>query len=242
MSHSDLAQRRVVLQKQQQLCVEPPPSALNVTLPAFAAESRRPHPRARIYRSISVADAGDQQQTRRPPLLLSIDGTDRWTDGQTPDRYIDPAPHVLRAASTKTPFVDGLAGPKKPVLDAGAHWRHLANTIERYEHGTDTRPCKCQTNLTTCMLPRPHEKLISQDHIVSAFTRCLRRCRLAPRRQISHTERQWAENCNKLNTQIYFFKLQSALCQFQTIIVSECCLIKLLPYILLKIFIHREIR
>jgi len=26
---------------------------------------------ARIYRSISAADAGAQQQTRRPPLLLS---------------------------------------------------------------------------------------------------------------------------------------------------------------------------
>jgi len=33
-----------------------------------------------------------QQQTRRPPLLLSIDGTDR----RTPDRYLDPAPHTIQ--------------------------------------------------------------------------------------------------------------------------------------------------
>jgi len=28
---------------------------------------------------------------RRPPLLLSIDGTDRRTDGRTSDRFVDPA-------------------------------------------------------------------------------------------------------------------------------------------------------
>jgi len=33
---------------------------------------------------------GAQQQTRRPPLLLSIDGTDR----RIPDRYTDPTPHT----------------------------------------------------------------------------------------------------------------------------------------------------
>jgi len=38
------------------------------------------------YQSISAADAGAQQQTRRPPLLLSIDGTDRRTDERTPDQ------------------------------------------------------------------------------------------------------------------------------------------------------------
>jgi len=32
-----------------------------------------------------------QQQTRRTPL--SIDGTDRQTDGRTLGRYRDPAPH-----------------------------------------------------------------------------------------------------------------------------------------------------
>jgi len=38
-----------------------------------------------------------QQQTRRKPLLLSIDRT--RTDGRTLDRYIDPAPHTIRAVS-----------------------------------------------------------------------------------------------------------------------------------------------
>jgi len=35
-----------------------------------------------------------------------------------------------------------------------------------------------------------------------------------------------------------FLKLQSACCQFQTITVSECCLIKLLPYILYEKYIY----
>ena len=38
-------------------------------------------------------------QTRRTPLLLSIDGTDGRTDGRTLDRFIDPAPHTTRAVS-----------------------------------------------------------------------------------------------------------------------------------------------
>ena len=51
---------------------------------------------AASYRSISAARARAQQLIRRTALLLSIDGT----DGRTPDRYIDPAPHTTRAAST----------------------------------------------------------------------------------------------------------------------------------------------
>ena len=42
---------------------------------------------ATINRSKSAARARPQQQTRRPPLL-SIDGTDRQTDGQTLDRFM----------------------------------------------------------------------------------------------------------------------------------------------------------
>jgi len=34
------------------------------------------------YRLISAARARTQQQTRRPPLQLLIDETDRWTDGR----------------------------------------------------------------------------------------------------------------------------------------------------------------
>jgi len=60
-------------------------------------------PGDRSYRSITAADTGAQQQTRRPPAgrpLLSIDGTDRLTDGRTPDRYIDAtAARIMRAVS-----------------------------------------------------------------------------------------------------------------------------------------------
>ena len=55
----------------QHACAEPPSSALNMTLPAFAADRRRPS-----YLLLQSA----RQQTRRPQLLLSIDGTDRRTD------------------------------------------------------------------------------------------------------------------------------------------------------------------
>ena len=36
------------------------------------------------------------------------------------------------------------------------------------------------------------------------------------------------------DTMIFSLKLQPAFCEFQTITVSECCLIKLLPYILVE--------
>ena len=78
-----------------------------MTLPAFAAERWRLHstaPAARPQLFIDVScRQGAQQQTRRPPLLLSIDGTDkrteRWTDGRTYDRYIDSVWHIMRATS-----------------------------------------------------------------------------------------------------------------------------------------------
>jgi len=55
-------------------------SAVTVTLLAFAAERRR-------LLSIDMSyPQGAQQQTRRTPLLLSIDRT----DGRTLDRFIDP--------------------------------------------------------------------------------------------------------------------------------------------------------
>jgi len=49
-----------------------------MALPAFPVERR-----LQAYascRSISAAGARAQQQTRRPPLLLSTDGTNRRTD------------------------------------------------------------------------------------------------------------------------------------------------------------------
>jgi len=54
---------------------------------------------------MSAAGARAQQQTSRTLLLLlSIDGTDRRTDGRTPERYIDPAPHTMLAASVRSRF------------------------------------------------------------------------------------------------------------------------------------------
>jgi len=49
---------------------------------------RYPHSAAErtSYRSISAADARAQQQTRRPPLLLSIYGTDTHTQSKTDGR------------------------------------------------------------------------------------------------------------------------------------------------------------
>ena len=50
-------------------------------MPAFAAERRRLH---LLIDSIglSAADAGAEQQTHRPQLLLSIDETERRTEGR----------------------------------------------------------------------------------------------------------------------------------------------------------------
>jgi len=56
-------------------------------------------PAAMHPQSTSAADAGTQQQTNQLLLLLN-DGTDGWTERQTPDRYTDPAPHTMRAVST----------------------------------------------------------------------------------------------------------------------------------------------
>jgi len=57
---------------QDKVCVEPRPSALNMTLPAFAA-----------VLSADIDRRLVQQQTTRTPLLLSLDGTDGRTEGLT---------------------------------------------------------------------------------------------------------------------------------------------------------------
>jgi len=109
-------------------------SAVNMTLPAFAAKRRAVAPccGAVLWRravapllsrcavalccgavaaerpSLSIiisCPRGAQQQTHHTPLLRSNDGTDAWTDRQTDggtlDRFIDPATHIMRAASTR---------------------------------------------------------------------------------------------------------------------------------------------
>jgi len=47
---------------------------------------------------MSAARAGPQQQSRQPTMLLSIDGTDRRTDGRTLDRFITLAAHYADSA------------------------------------------------------------------------------------------------------------------------------------------------
>ena len=78
------------------VCFEPPPSALKVTLPAFAAERRRLQHGARSCRSTYPAcmALSSKPAGRRCCCRLT-----RQTDGRTLDRYIDPAPHTMRAAS-----------------------------------------------------------------------------------------------------------------------------------------------
>ena len=78
-------------------------------LAAFAAERRAAAPGCgaaaarRPALSIDIFCAyGAQQQTHRTPLLRSIVWdrlTDGQTDGRTPDRFIDPAPHTMRTVS-----------------------------------------------------------------------------------------------------------------------------------------------
>jgi len=88
----------------KQLCIQPRTSALSAPLPAFAAE-RRAAGCSRLQllrgaascRPISPASHGAQLQTRRTPQLLSIDGTDRQTDGRTDDRFLSTLPRILCA-------------------------------------------------------------------------------------------------------------------------------------------------
>jgi len=70
------------LHNNKSLCFYPLLSALNLTLPAchllLSAGAMRPH----------TCPQGVQQQTRLPPLLLSIDCKERRTDRQTDGRQI----------------------------------------------------------------------------------------------------------------------------------------------------------
>jgi len=77
-----------------------------MTLPAFAAERRAAAPgcgaaaAGRPALSIDIfCPYSAQQQTRHTPLSRSTDGTDGLTDRRTPDRFIDPVPHTMRAVS-----------------------------------------------------------------------------------------------------------------------------------------------
>jgi len=66
----------VTIRYEEQACGEPPPSALNMTLPAFAAWRRR--------LPLSVNICFSCRRSAANPPLLSIHGTDE----RTFDRYI----------------------------------------------------------------------------------------------------------------------------------------------------------
>jgi len=74
-----------------------------MALPAFAAECRAAAPlllgasRCRPISPVRMA-LSTRQQTRRPPRLRSNDGSDKRTDGRTPDRCVDPVLHTCGQA------------------------------------------------------------------------------------------------------------------------------------------------
>jgi len=77
-----------------------------MTLPAFAAERRAAAPLllgagARRCRLICPARGAlsSKLAARRSDCERCDRRTDRQTDGRTPDRYIDPVPHTMRAVS-----------------------------------------------------------------------------------------------------------------------------------------------
>ena len=89
---------------QLRVCVQPRTAAVNVTLLTAAADRR-----AAVHHAVAVllllgagrlsinisCPQGTQQQIRHMLLQQLIDGT----DGRTPDHYIDPALHTMRAVS-----------------------------------------------------------------------------------------------------------------------------------------------
>jgi len=100
----------VVRSKHLLLCVQPRFSAVNVTLPAFAAERRAAAPLllgpGACYRSIPPACRALRSKSAARRCMLSIDGTDRRTDkrrdGRTHDRFIDLACSVCYVGSVNT--------------------------------------------------------------------------------------------------------------------------------------------
>jgi len=83
----------------QQVPVEHHPSAVNVTLPAFAAERRRLLHSAHSCRWISLP-AG-RSAANPPAAVAAVNRWDRLVDRQTDDRPLHrlPDPHAIRAAS-----------------------------------------------------------------------------------------------------------------------------------------------
>jgi len=95
----------------KQVCVQPPPSAVSVTLPAFAAERRAAAGlllsagaccttiAARLQLHIDLLHAGCSA-ANPPHAAAAVDRWDRQIDRRTLDRYTDPAPHTMRTAAS----------------------------------------------------------------------------------------------------------------------------------------------
>jgi len=102
-----------------------------MTLPAYAAERVRRVPAINRYLLQAPALAANQ-----PHAAAAVDRRDRQTDGQTPDRYIDPAPHTMLAVSISRSFPKSSTRPvhggdshqlptflrRSAVCSAGTSW------------------------------------------------------------------------------------------------------------------------
>jgi len=125
----------------EEVRVEPRPSALNITLPAYAAERR-----LQAYRlSIDICCRRPRSAANQPNAAAAVDRRHRQTDGRTPDRYIDPAPHTMRAASIR-------------LIRSTAHARyslHLTVRRERCPPKTAPSPGGSCPHLTRGYLPPP---------------------------------------------------------------------------------------
>jgi len=74
-----------------------------MTLPAFPAKRRRLQHGARSYLSMSPAS---MELSSKPAGSRCCCRSTGQTDGRTLDRYTDPAPHALRAASITATIQD----------------------------------------------------------------------------------------------------------------------------------------
>ena len=95
--HRSVDLRLMKFLQRKRVCVQPPPSAVNVTLPAFDAKRQLLQHDACSDRSASPARrALSSKQTCRRGCCRSMGQTDGRTDAR-PLR--DPAPHSMRATS-----------------------------------------------------------------------------------------------------------------------------------------------
>ena len=91
-AYSDPKTRPNFSKKFTQVCVEPRPSALNKTLPAFAAKRG-----CMQHISIDIC-CRRPLSSKQLHAAAAVDRRDRQTNGRTSDRYIDPAPRTMRTA------------------------------------------------------------------------------------------------------------------------------------------------